>query len=83
MFGQNKHYCLKICNQQYIFSIFYAMAAAPSDVYRCYHCELCYDDVKRLFVHTKRHIMTLEPILVFCVMKVNPQSIELSTSTGQ
>ena len=46
MFGQNKHDCLKICNQLYIF--FYAMAAAPPDVYRCHHYELCYDDVERL-----------------------------------
>ena len=35
-----------------------------------------------LFI-TKRHIMTLEPILVLCVVKVDPQHIELSTLTGQ
>ena len=59
------------------------MAAALPDVCICYDCELGYDDVECLFVHKKRHIMTLEPILVFCVLKVDPQSIELSTSTGQ
>ena len=46
MFGQNKHDCLKIYNQLYIFIYFYAMAAAPPDVYICYHYE-------RLFVHNK------------------------------
>ena len=53
MFGQNKHYCLKICNQPYLFAVFQAMAAAPPDIYRCYHCERCYEDVEHLFVHNK------------------------------
>ena len=29
------------------------MAAALPDVCICYDCELCYDDVERLFVHNK------------------------------
>ena len=83
MFGQNKHDCLKICNQQYIFLYFYTMAAAPPDVCRCYDCELGYDDLESLFVHNKEAHFDVGTNLVFCLVKVDPQSIELSTSAGQ
>ena len=55
MFGQNKHDCLKICNQQYIFIYFYAMAAALTDPCISYDCELGYDDVECLFVHKEAY----------------------------
>ena len=59
------------------------MAVAPPDVCRLYDCELGYDDVERLFVHNKEAHFDVGTNLACCVVKVDPQSIELCTSTGQ
>ena len=65
------------------FYIFYAMAAAPPDVCRFYDCELGYDDVERLFVHNKEAHFDVEANFSILCLKVDSQSRELSTSTGQ
>ena len=65
MFGQNKHDCRKICNNLYIF--IYVLSNGSNMQYAIVMWNVY------LFI-TKRYIMTLDPILVFCVVKVDPQS---------